>query len=179
MDRFAESANRAAQNLGRQTKDYTNAALSFYQQGLSEDEVAARTETTLKAANITGAGVSDMANQLTAVWNGFKIDIEDTENVVSKLAAVADSSASNMSELATAMSKTASVANNMGVNVDQLTAQVATIIATTRQAPETVGNALKTIYARINDIKAGSDEAEISLGNYTGKMAALGIQVLD
>ena len=179
MDRFAESANRAAQNLGRQTKDYTNAALSFYQQGLSEDEVAARTETTLKAANITGAGVSDMANQLTAVWNGFQIGIEDTENVVSKLAAVADTSASNMSELATAMSKTASVANNMGVDVDQLTAQIATIIATTRQAPETVGNALKTIYARINDIKAGSDEAEISLGNYTGKMAALGVQVLD
>lgn len=179
MDKFADSANKAAQNLGRQTKDYTNAALSFYQQGLSEDEVAARTETTLKAANITGAGVSDMANQLTAVWNGFQTDLSETENVVSKLAAVADSSASNMSELATAMSKTASVANNMGVNVDQLTAQVATIIATTRQAPETVGNALKTIYARINDIKAGSDEAQISLGNYTGKMAALGVQVLD
>lgn len=179
MDRFADSANKAAQNLGRQTKDYTNAALSFYQQGLSDDEVAARTETTLKAANITGAGVSDMADQLTAVWNGFKVNIEDTENVVSKLAAVADSSASNMSELATAMSKTASVANNMGVNVDQLTAQVSTIIATTRQAPQTVGNALKTIYARINDIKAGSDEAEISLGRYSAKMAQLGFNVLD
>ena len=179
MDRFAQSANRAAQNLGRQTKDYTNAALSFYQQGLSDDQVAARTETTLKAANITGAAVGDMANQLTAVWNGFQVNMQNTQDVVSKLAAVADTSASNMSELATAMSKTASVANNMGVDVDQLTAQVATIIATTRQAPQTVGNALKTIYARINDIKAGSDEAQISLGNYTGKMASLGIQVLD
>ena len=179
MDRFAESANKAAQSLGRQTKDYTNAALTFYQQGLNDDQVAARTETTLKASNITGAAVDDMANQLTAVWNGFQVSIEDTQDVVSKLAAVADTSASNMSELAKAMSKTASVANNMGVDVDQLSAQIATIIATTRQAPETVGNALKTIYSRINDIKAGSDEAEISLGNYTGKMAALGIQVLD
>lgn len=179
MDRFADSANKAAQNLGRQTKDYTNAALSFYQQGLSDDEVAARTETTLKAANITGAGVSDMADQLTAVWNGFQTSLADTENVVSKLAAVADTSASDMSELATAMSKTASVANNMGVDVDQLTAQVATIIATTRQAPQTVGNALKTIYARINDIKAGTDEAEVSLGRYSAKMAQLGFNVLD
>ena len=179
MDRFADSANKTAQNLGRQTKDYTNAALSFYQQGLSDDQVAARTEITLKAANITGAAVSDMANQLTAVWNGFQVSMENAQDVVSKLAAIADSSASNMSQLATAMSKTASVANNMGVDVDQLGAQIATIIATTRQAPETVGNALKTIYSRINDIKAGSDEAQISLGNYTGKMAALGIQVLD
>lgn len=179
MDRFAKSANQAAQSLGRQTKEYTNAALAFYQQGLGDEEVAARTETTLKAANITGADVTTMADQLTAVWNGFQIQGEKTNEVVSKLAAVADTSASNMSELATAMSKSASVANNMGVDVDQLGAQIATIIATTRQAPQTVGNALKTIYARINDIKAGTDQAEISLGNYTGKMAQLGINVLD
>lgn len=95
------------------------------------------------------------------------------------MAAVADSSASDLDELATAMSKVASVANNMGVDIDQLTAQIATIIATTRQAPETVGNALKTIYARINDIAAGTDDADISLGNYTEKMASLGVNVLD
>ena len=179
MDQFAKSANQAAQALGRQTKEYTNAALSFYQQGLSDSQVAARTETTLKASNITGAEVSSMADQLTAVWNGFQIQGEKTNEVVSKLAAIADTSASKMSELATAMSKSASVANNMGVSVDQLGAQISTIIATTRQAPQTVGNALKTIYARINDIKAGTDQAQISLGNYTGKMAKLGISVLD
>ena len=179
MDRFAKSANQAAQALGRQTKEYTNAALTFYQQGLSDEEVAARTETTLKASNITGADVTSMADQLTAVWNGFQVAGQNTNEVVSKLAAVADSSASNMSELATAMSKSASIANNMGVSVDQLGAQISTIIATTRQAPQTVGNALKTIYARINDIKAGTDQAEVSLGNYTGKMAQLGINVLD
>jgi hypothetical protein len=59
------------------------------------------------------------------------------------------------------MSKVASTANAMGVNVDQLNAQIATVVATTRQAPESVGTAFKTIYARINDIKAGTDEAEV------------------
>ena len=178
MAQFAQQANDAAQALGRQTKDYTNAALSFYQQGLGEAEVQARTEATLKAQNVTGAG-TEMADYLTAVWNGFQVSAENTEKYVDKLAAVADSSASNLSELAVGMSKVASTANAMGVDMDQLTAQLATIIATTRQAPETVGNALKTIYARINDIKTGSDEAEISLGNYTSKMAALGFSVLD
>ena len=178
MAQFAQQANEAAQALGRQTKDYTNAALSFYQQGLGEAEVQARTEATLKAQNVTGAG-TEMADYLTAVWNGFQVSAENTEKYVDKLAAVADSSASNLSELAVGMSKVASTANAMGVGMDQLTAQLATIIATTRQAPETVGNALKTIYARINDIKSGSDEAEISLGNYTSKMAALGFNVLD
>ena len=59
---------------------------------------------------------------------------------------------------------------NMGVDIDQLTAQLATIIATTRQAPETVGNALKTIYTRINDIKAGTDEAEMRFAKKLRKM---------
>lgn len=178
MARFAVEANNAAQALGRQTKEYTNAALTFYQQGLNDEQVQARTEAVLKAQNITNSG-SEMADYLTAVWNGFRVTAEETTEYVDKLAAVADSSASDMSELAVAMSKVASTASNMGVTVDQLTAQIATIVATTRVAPETVGNALKTIYARINDIKAGTDEAEISLGQYTGRMASLGISVLD
>lgn len=178
MAQFAEQANRSAQALGRSTLDYTKASLTFYQQGLSDEDVQARTEATLKAQNITGAG-EEMADYLTAVWNGYKVANEEAEVYVDKLAAVADTSASDMSELAIAMSKVASTANTLGVDVDQLNAQIATVVATTRQAPESVGTAFKTIYSRMNDIKAGSDEAEISLGNYSGKMAALGFNVLD
>jgi hypothetical protein len=49
----------------------------------------------------------------------------------------------------------------------------------TRQSPESVGTAFKTIYARMSDITAGSEDAEISLGNYSSKLAEMGIQVLD
>jgi len=77
------------------------------------------------------------------------------------------------------MSKVASTANVMGVDVDQLNAQIATVVATTRQAPESVGTAFKTIYTRLNDIKAGAEDAEVSLGNYSGAMAKLGFNVLD
>ena len=77
MAQFAVEANKAAQALGRQTKDYTNAALSFYQQGLGDEEVKARTEATLMAQNVTGAG-AEMADYLTAVWNGFQINTENT-----------------------------------------------------------------------------------------------------
>lgn len=178
MAQFADQANKSAQALGRSTLDYTKASLTFYQQGLNDQDVQARTEATLKAQNITGAG-QQMADYLTSVWNGYKVANEEAEVYVDKLAAVADSSASDMSQLAIAMSKVASTANTMGVDVDQLNAQIATVVATTRQAPESVGTAFKTIYTRMNDIKTGSDEAEISLGRYSGKMAELGFNVLD
>lgn len=178
MAQFAEQANRSAQALGRSTLDYTKTSLTFYQQGLNDEDVQARTEATLKAQNITGAG-QQMADYLTSVWNGYKVANEEAEVYVDKLAAVADSSASDMSQLAIAMSKVASTANTMGVDIDQLNAQIATVVATTRQAPESVGTAFKTIYTRMNDIKTGSDEAEISLGRYSGTMASLGFNVLD
>ena len=178
MAQFAEQANRSAQALGRSTLDYTKASLTFYQQGLNDEDVQARTEATLKAQNITGAG-SQMADYLTSVWNGYKVANEEAELYVDKLAAVADSSASDMSQLAIAMSKVASTANTMGVDVDQLNAQIATVVATTRQAPESVGTAFKTIYTRMNDIKTGADDAEVSLGKYSGTMASLGFNVLD
>jgi TP901 family phage tail tape measure protein len=77
------------------------------------------------------------------------------------------------------MSKVAAAAAAMGVGEDQLAAQLSTIISVTRQAPESVGTALRTVYARISDIKAGIDEDGITLGNYSGKMAELGFNVLD
>lgn len=142
MERFAKNANTIAASLGKTTTDYTEASLTYYRQGLSDEEVEARATTTLKASNITGQSAEDVADNLTAVWNGYKVAAEDTELYVDKLAAVASSTASDLEELSTGMSKVASAANNMGVDMDQLNAMLATVISVTRQAPESVGTAL-------------------------------------
>lgn len=178
MDKFAVRANRVAKDLGRSTKDFTEASLIYYQQGLDDREAQARAEVTMKAANVTGQTGREVSEQLTSVWNGYKVSAEETELYVDKLAAVAAATAADLEELSTGMSKVASAANIMGVDVDQLNAQLATIVSVTRQAPESVGVALKTIYARMSDIKSGLDD-ETTLGNYTEKMAQYGINVLD
>jgi len=54
MERFAATANKAAKALSASTLDYTDAALIYYQQGLSDEEVKARTDVTVKMANVTG-----------------------------------------------------------------------------------------------------------------------------
>ena len=178
MEKFAVSANRVAKDLGKSTKDFTEASLIYYQQGLGAEESQKRAEITLKAANVTGQTGREVSEQLTAVWNGYKVTAEEAELYVDKLAAVAAGTAADLEELSTGMSKVASAANIMGVDIDQLNAQLATIVSATRQAPESVGVALKTIYARMSDIKSGLDD-ETTLGNYTEKMAAYGINVLD
>ena len=178
MDIFAQKANKAAAALGKTTKDYTTAALLFYQQGLSDQEVEARTNVTLKASNVTGQDTKAVSEELTAIWNGYKVSAAETEEYIDKVAAVAASTASNLEELSTAMSKVASSANAMGVDIDQLNAQLSTIISVTRQDAGIAGTALKTIYARMTDIESGLD-TETTLGRYTAEMAKFGIQVID
>ena len=89
-------------------------------------------------------------------------------------------SAADVAELATASQKAASTANSVGVNMDQLNAQIATIESVTRDAPEQIGNGLKTLYARFSDIKLGKTlEDGVNLGQVTGQLNKLGVQVLD
>jgi hypothetical protein len=76
MANFAVQANDAAKSLGKTTVDYTKAALIYAQQGLSDDEVAARAAITLKTANVTGQSADAVSEQLTSVWNGYKVNAE-------------------------------------------------------------------------------------------------------
>lgn len=180
MEQFAKQANKAAKELGASTTAYTDASLIYFQQGLEDNEVTARAEVTLKAANVTGQSAEEVSEQLTAVWNGYKVSADEAELYVDKLAAVAATTASDLEELSSGMSKVASAANSMGVDIDQLNAQLATIVSVTRQAPESVGTALKTIYARMGDLAIeGEDEFGVSLGEVSGKMKQMGIEILD
>lgn len=179
MDVFAEKANKAAKALGATTTDYTNAALTFYQQGLNDQEVQARANLTLKVANASGLNADDAAEYVTAVLNGYKVGSEEAEKAMDILARVGADTASSLDELSEAMSKTASTANAMGMTEEQLASSLATVIQVTRQDASSVGTAFKTILMRISDIEAGTEDAEVSLGNYTGEMAKMGVNVLD
>ena len=63
MANFAKQANEAAKALSTTTVDYTDAALIYYQQGLSEQEVLDRTETTIKMANAAGVSAQTASDQ--------------------------------------------------------------------------------------------------------------------
>lgn len=180
MERYAKVANKAAKELGQSTRDYTDASLIYYQQGLGDEEVQARTETTLKAANVTGQTGREVSEQLTAVWNGYKVNAAETELYVDKLAAVAASTASDLEELSTGMSKVASAANSAGIDIDQLNGILSTVISVTREAPETIGSSFKTIFARLGDLSLdGEDEYGVTLGKVSSQMEELGIEVLN
>ena len=187
MAEFATQANNAAKALAVTTSDYTEGSLIYYQQGLDDETVKTLTDITAKTSNVTQQSMSTVSEQLTAVQNGYQVanqaaeeGMQVYEEYVDKMAAVGASTASDLEELSTAMSKVASAASSMGVGFDDLNAQIATIVSVTRQAPESVGTALKTIYARLGDLKVdGFDEFGTKLGEVSAQLQTMGINILD
>ena len=71
MGVFAERANKAARSLSASTTAYTDAALIFYQQGLSDKEVTERTNATIKMSHAAGESATEVSSYMTAIWNNF------------------------------------------------------------------------------------------------------------
>ena len=188
MKRFSKEANKAAQELGASTRDIAEGALIFYQQGDTDENAMYKAQVTQKLTNVSTDLNADEASEfMTAIWNGFQVNkraalegMQVYDEYADKLAAVAASTASNVTEQATAMAKVASAANLVGVGFDQLNAIMATTESVTRQAPETIGTAWRTIFSRMTDLKLGGvDEEGVSLGDVSGQLSGYGINILD
>lgn len=67
MAEFAKQANKAAKNLSTTTTSYTDAALIYYQQGLSDKDVLERADVTVKMANVSRQSAEIVSDQMTAV----------------------------------------------------------------------------------------------------------------
>lgn len=180
MAQFAEKANKAAQALSTTTTNYTNASLIYYQQGLSDKEVADRTEVTIKMANAAGESASKVSDQLTAVWNNFydgSKSLEYYADVMTKLGAYTASSTDEISE---GIQKFASVANTIGLSYEYATSALATLTAKTRESANTVGNSLKTLFARIQGLTLGETlEDGTDLNKYSKALEKVGISIKD
>lgn len=91
-------------------------------------------------------------NYLTSALNGFQIAAEDAMAVSDKFAALAASSASDYEELAVGLSKFAAQAKVAGISIDFALAMLTKGVSVTREAPETIGTAIKTVLSRMREL---------------------------
>lgn len=180
MREFAEYANKAAKALSTTTTDYTNASLIYYQQGLTDEEVLERTDTTVKMANVAGQTAETVSDQMTAIWNNFYDGSKSIEYYADVMVKLGAATASSTDEIAQGLEKFAAVGNTVGLSYEYATAALATITSNTRQSADVVGTALKTIFARIQDLELGETlDDGTTLGTYSKALEAVGINVLD
>ena len=180
MAKFAAEANKAAKALSTTTTQYTNASLIYFQQGLKEEDVKARTDITIKMANAAGQSVETVSNQLTAVWNNFAKTGDNLEYYADVMTALGAATASSTDEIAGGLEKFAAVADTIGLSYEYAASALATITANTRQSEEVVGTALKTIFARIQGLNLGETlDDGTTLNKYSEALNKVGISIFD
>ena len=180
MAEFAKQANNSAKALSTSTVKYTEAALIYYQQGLDDEQVKQRTDTTIKMANVTGENAADVSSYMTAIWNNFAEGSDNLEYFADVITALGAATAASSEEIAGGLEKFAAVAETVGLSYEYATAALTTIIDKTRQSEDVVGTALKTIFARIQGLQQGeSQEDGVTLNKYSKALANVGISIMD
>lgn len=174
--------NKVAQEFGVQTKNVLEVQNLYYHQGKDMAEVNKLTAQTLTLAKITGMDYEKATSDLTAALNAYNIAAEDAVRVTDTIAAMDTNAAISSQELMTALTKTASIAANAGMSLESTEVFLTKMIETTREAPENLGTALKTIIARFGEVKQEIDGQEVELADINRVDTALksiGISLLD
>lgn len=180
MEAFAERANKAAKALSASTLAYTDAALIYYQQGLDDSTVEARTDVTIKMMNVTGKSAEEISSQMTAIWNNFDDGTKSLEYYADAIAALGAATASSSKEIAEGLQKFAAVADTVGLSYEYATAALATVVAETRQSADIVGTAFKTLFSRLEGLKLGETlEDGVDLNKYSKALQVVGVNILD
>lgn len=180
MAHFAEQANKAAKALSTTTTNYTDASLIYYQQGLTDQEVLDRTETTIKMANVAGTTAETASQQLTAIWNNFYDGSQSLEHYADVMVKLGAATASSSDEISEGIEKFAAVANTVGLSYEYAASALATVTAQTRESASIVGTAFRTLFSRIQGLNQGETlDDGTTLNKYSQALATVGVQIKD
>lgn len=136
-----------AKNTATSFKDTSSAFLEFSRQGLGAEEALKRTSDALKLVRLTGMDAKKTVDLLTATVNAFS-DI-DTTTAIDKFVAVETKFAVSARDLVEGLSRVGSAAQDAKVDFDELNGLIASVQQTTGRGGAVIGNALKTIFTRL------------------------------
>ena len=149
---FYNSFQAIAKISGFTTAEVAGVTAEYLKQGENLQDSLKLTEAAAKAAQVAGISTADSVKYLTSAVRGYRLEANDAMLVSDKFAAVAAATATDYDGMATAMSKVAAQAYANGVEMDSLMGLLSTAMDVTQEAPENIGTAFKTIFARMSQI---------------------------
>ena len=179
---YVRTLNQQAIELKTTTNSVVEASDAWLRQGRSIKETETLIRDSLVLSKVGKIQSADATDYLTSALNGYKLEAEDAISVIDKLTAVDAKSASEAGGLALAMSRTASAADMAGVSMDKLIGWIATVKEVSRDADQVVGNMMKTMLSRMNQVKAGKfidEETGEALNDMEKVLNKVGIAMRD
>lgn len=149
LEGFSQSLFKVARNASVPFEAASEAAKEFARQGLSANEILKRTEDALTLARISGISYSQAVNGITTAINSFNKEALSSTDIVNKLIAVDTRFAVSSAQLNEALTRVGSSAEESGIGLDKLIATVTAAQQITGRGGAVIGNALKTIFTRL------------------------------
>jgi TP901 family phage tail tape measure protein len=170
-----------ARETGLATSEVSGIVVEFLKQGRTMNEAMELAKVAAMSAKVAGIDAREAVDYLTSAVNGFQLAAAQAKDVADKFAAISAASATDFEELAIAMSKVAPVAYTAGVGVDFMMGVLAKGLETTREAPENIGTAFKTIFARMREVTdiGKATEDGMSLNRVEKALASIGVPLRD
>jgi len=149
LQKFSSDLFGVAKQTASSFQDAAKASLEFSRQGLNAEDTLKKTADALTLVRLTGVSAAQAVEDLTAATNAFKETGLTTNDILNKIVAVEQQFAVSADDLTSAVSRTGQAAKEAGVNFDQLNALVASAQEKTARGGAVIGNALKTIFTRL------------------------------
>lgn len=167
-----------AKDMSVSSREIAQGAVEFWRQGLTTDEVDERMEAAVMYGKISGMEFTESAELITAAVNSMGVEAERVVDVWSYLG---DASASGADELGRAAQKASAAAQQFGVSFEWLSAYIATLSERTRLAPEQIGTALNTMFARMYAIKKTgyNEEDDVNVNDVARALGAIDVALTD
>lgn len=181
VNSLTSSYNKLANQLSSTTKDVAAAQLVFYQQGLGTSEALKMTEASIAVSKTGGIDAAEAADRLTAAVRGYQLSANEAMVIADKMSSLDAAAASSVDELTVAMQKSASQARMAGLDLDYYMAYLSTMQEVTREAPENIGTAMKSITSRLQEIKdiGKIEEDGTTFSNVAKALTSIGIAATD
>ena len=185
--------NDLAKEIGKTTEEIAEAVNGWLRAGYEGQEASQLTEASMQLSTLGMISSADATSYLISVLKGWKLEATEIQGVVDRLSAVDMAAAISAGDLAEAMSRASNSAQMAGTSLDRYIAYLTTITDVTQKSAASVGESMKTVYARYQNIAAGkfvAAESDIESENYNADewanlndvekaLGALGINIRD
>jgi TP901 family phage tail tape measure protein len=180
IGQLAIDYNDLGKELGATTIEVAKSSTEWFRQGKTIAETQELIRGSMMMSKLANMDSAQATEYLTSIINGFKLEATDVEDVLSKLVALDNAYATSVSEISSAMQRSSVSAQQAGVSLEELASMITVVSDVTRRAPESIGEAFKTMFARFQDILAGQvDEDGLGINNVAKSLARVGISIRD
>lgn len=156
VTKLTREYSNLAKQLGATTVEVAKAADTWLRQGYSAEEATELIRNSMMLSKLGQMESTEASTALTSAMKGYGIAVQDSIGIVDKLTKVDMEAAASAGDIATAMAQTAASAKQSGVSMDTLIGYITTVKEVTQDGAESVGNFLKTLFARMNNVAAGN-----------------------